>query len=248
MATITLTAHDRTLCACTPAIARIKGRGVKSTFSYQIIGTVAIRGKEVATAVVDEPGLYQISDIDSNGLQEDTYIIVACKPDGELVDSVVSMDTAMSLAKAIESRPISDLIGYDYYRDCATWTCHPDGIAVRIASDNQPAALLATMKRGLSKLMATPEPSHWGEYWVNAKRFVRPEGGTVQQAIEAEIARLSQVVAELAQADADMAAASPKHAQIAQVRALMAELGVTMDDLWATTPDTVPATAAARGE
>jgi hypothetical protein len=75
---ITLTADSKCYGSTSQYMARITGRDPKFTFRREFTGK---KDRSTTTAYIDEPGLFEMCDIDKKGRKEQSYWIVVPKPE-----------------------------------------------------------------------------------------------------------------------------------------------------------------------
>jgi hypothetical protein len=84
-------------------VARITGRDKKFTFRREFIGRKGGKRNESAEALVDDPGLYEVRDIDNKGRPDDSYFVVL-EADGELRKSIaLSAEYVMPIARRLDA-------------------------------------------------------------------------------------------------------------------------------------------------
>ena len=84
-------------------IARVTGRNLKYTFERQFVGRKGGKRNEDCEADLDEPGLYEVRNIDRKGNVDDTYVVLG-EHDGSLRKSTaVHKEEALKIAKALGS-------------------------------------------------------------------------------------------------------------------------------------------------
>jgi hypothetical protein len=125
---ITLTAVSKSYGNNGHYIARVTGRNSKYTFEREFIGRMDGREKH---AYIDEPGLYEICDIDKKGRKDQNYRIIVPDPSGELIclrpygdnlDGVGAMEIATEVAKRIEAgEQIAGMIQLEKKPDSEDW-------------------------------------------------------------------------------------------------------------------------------
>lgn len=103
-------------------VARIAGKDAKYTFQREFLG---------ATAGIDEPGLYEICNIDKRGDKNHVYRVIAESPEGELIalraggDNLDGQDgraVAIVIAKRLSAgESIEDIIEVAKVEDGSTW-------------------------------------------------------------------------------------------------------------------------------
>jgi hypothetical protein len=116
---ITLTADSKCYGKSSQYIARITGRDPKFTFNREFIGRKSGKRGDTTSADVDEPGLYEITDIDRKGNKNSAYRILALR-NGELLelfgtrdsaDGLDGKDAAMQIAKRMDGgEPFAEIV------------------------------------------------------------------------------------------------------------------------------------------
>lgn len=87
-------------------VARITGRDSKFTFAREFIGRKSNRD---TSADVDEPGLYEVCDIDKKGRKESTFKLVL--PNGDKLATLgTDKEDAMKIAKEMASRSFAEIV------------------------------------------------------------------------------------------------------------------------------------------
>lgn len=99
---ITLTAKSETHDQSGQYVARLVGRHPKYTFERLFVGRKTGRRDESTEADVDEPGLYEIADIDRRGRKVPRYAVVVL--DGTSLREVeVAKGDAMTVARGLDA-------------------------------------------------------------------------------------------------------------------------------------------------
>ncbi len=119
---ITLMAVSRAYQNNRQFIARITGRDAKFTFQREFVGRKQGKRGDTTEANIDEPGLFEVCDIDKRGNKDSSYAIVVAHPadtNGLIrfwagmhdVDGRSGVDVAMMIAKRMDAgEAISDMI------------------------------------------------------------------------------------------------------------------------------------------
>jgi len=74
---ITLTAESREWKNTGQYIARITGRAAKYTYAREFVGR---KSGSTSEALIDEPGIYEIGDIDKKGRKDPGFVIIVTRP------------------------------------------------------------------------------------------------------------------------------------------------------------------------
>jgi hypothetical protein len=114
---ITLVAESKDYPNSKQYVARIVGRDKRFTFSREFVGSKSGR---TTTAHIDEPGIYEVCDIDRKGRKEPDYRVVLARPpafpplgtaDPDLLNFPASIEEAMTIAKRLDGgEPIVEMI------------------------------------------------------------------------------------------------------------------------------------------
>jgi hypothetical protein len=105
-------------------IACLTGRDPQFTFQRTFIGHKGGKRNETSTVDVDEPGLYECCDISRKHGKEPRYILVVDVND-DLIGLPSDKEDALKIARALESRPFSDIVvGHQANLDALTASQH----------------------------------------------------------------------------------------------------------------------------
>lgn len=100
--TITLTASAKFGYGGKQFIARITGRDPKFTFQREFLGRKEGKRGETTSVEVDEPGLYEIRDIDRKGNADESYCLIY-EDGGDIGKVALDKSEAMALAKRLDA-------------------------------------------------------------------------------------------------------------------------------------------------
>lgn len=134
MQTITLNASASFGHGGKQFVARVLGRDSKFTFNRQFIGRKEGKRGESTSVTVDEPGLYELRDIDRKGSTDDRYILI-WRDGASLKKLTLDQEQAMADARKIEQGVDPNELGVYH-----TIAIHEEKIANHMEKD--PAEIL----------------------------------------------------------------------------------------------------------
>lgn len=124
---ITLTASSDFEKAGKQYVARITGRKPIATFARDFIGRRSGKRNDFTSALVVEPGLFEISSPTRKGAGREWVLVI--EHEGELVKLQSDEEDAMKIAKRLDGREsLADIVAVESLaRDAAWLVDHPNG-------------------------------------------------------------------------------------------------------------------------
>lgn len=100
-------------------IARLIGRHKKYVFEREFVGAKKGEVKELCEYLTDEPGLYQIVDLDETGKKHERMVLLVRTPLGGLEERPCSREDAMLLCRILDKGLLFDQAVREMYPGCS---------------------------------------------------------------------------------------------------------------------------------